>query len=140
MDLGDGARPAYSPVGLPFVTAITTSMSWTTHLGALLGEMGGNSDVEGVPLTLGVLMKWLNSIRGYHERFFVLDHVRGTLVYYKCHGEMKYQLPLALAARDTSQVRDASDLQAQLRDSSEGFRVPAPLSPACQHQGANRSE
>jgi hypothetical protein len=56
------------------------------------------------PLTLGCLMKWLNSIRGYHERFFVLDRARGTLVYHKCRGEFKHQLPLALADISSTQV------------------------------------
>eukprot|EP00239_Pterosperma_sp_CCMP1384_P003102 CAMPEP_0197851626 /NCGR_PEP_ID=MMETSP1438-20131217/18476_1 /TAXON_ID=1461541 /ORGANISM="Pterosperma sp., Strain CCMP1384" /LENGTH=824 /DNA_ID=CAMNT_0043465293 /DNA_START=243 /DNA_END=2717 /DNA_ORIENTATION=+ len=43
-------------------------------------------------VTIGVLNKWVNGIKGYHERLFVLDHAKGVLSYYKVHGPDKYNV------------------------------------------------
>jgi hypothetical protein len=57
---------------------------------------------------VGTLNKWVNGIKGYHERFFVLDHNTGVLAYYKTRGERKYKLPIDSSQPGTKTIGDVA--------------------------------
>ena len=69
-------------------------------------------------ITVGSLSKWVNGIKGYRPRYFVLDQSNGVLAYYKCRGPHKYALPLLDSSQRNAIGEEALRLE---RKQKSGF-------------------
>ncbi|KAK3242775.1 hypothetical protein CYMTET_47549 [Cymbomonas tetramitiformis] len=47
-------------------------------------------------VVIGILNKWVNGVKGYHHRYFILDTTTGVLSYFKVHGSSKINVAVDL--------------------------------------------